>query len=254
VNFPAFFQAIQFLGKKWASVPPILRAPLGMLLVLLPMLPFGRYLLPLLAPALIYPEFSRALRNGNLARAFWIAILWAFCFSAVLVFLAEWNYPKMEAGVLFAKEYREEMFSWLATGRGREGDWRQFLPQHLLHLGVFVFVARVFGGYLALALGSFLIAYMSVFVAAVALASHRPVVGAVVAWFPWAVCRVVGFVALGTILARRQLLRSSGVFSIQERRWFALAATAILLDWLLKALLAEPYRQLLQGWIEAPKP
>ncbi len=224
------------------------------LLALLPLLPLGRYLLPLVAPAPIYPDFVRALQSQHLGRAVGMVLLWAFVFSASLVIVARWNYPAFELGVLNASNYRSEMFVWIETGFGREGDWRQFLPQHLMHLVIFLLVARVFGGYAALCLGSYLVAYMSIFVAAVSLASHRPVLGAVVSWFPWAICRVVGFVALGTVLARWRRVKSSERYTAGERSWLVVGASGILLDWLLKATLAERYRVLLQGWIAGSSP
>ncbi len=143
------------------------------------------------------------------------------------------------------------MFGWIATGAGREADWRAFLPQHLLHLAAFLVLTYVSAGYLGLALGAALVAYMSYFVGSYAVASGAPLLGAVVAWVPWSVVRVAAFVLLGCLLARPLLVRRPWPFERREARLFALGFAGIVADILLKAVLARPYgvflRELARG-------
>src|SRR5262245_65307536 len=98
------------------------------------------------------------------------------------------------------------MFTWIASGTGKEVTPSRFVPEHLLHLGGFLVLTVVSGGYLGLVLGAFLTGYMSYFVGSFALTSGRPFVGALVAWVPWSVIRVMAFVLLGALLARPLLV------------------------------------------------
>ena len=79
--------------------------------------------------------------------------------------------------ILEARVTAQEMFGWIATGEGKENEWRQFLPEHLLHLGVFLLLTWASGGYLGLVLGAALVAYMSYFVGSYAVASGHPFLG-----------------------------------------------------------------------------
>jgi hypothetical protein len=143
------------------------------------------------------------------------------------------------------------MFGWVRTGVARENDWRAFLPQHLLHLSLFALLAWVSGGYLGLALGAALLGYMSYFVGSFAVASGAPVAGALAAWVPWSVVRVIAFVALGTALARPALAGHRLRFEREEGRWMSWAAVGLLVDALVKALCAPAYGRFLRALLGA---
>lgn len=231
------------------------RLAIAPLVGFLPLLPLGGFLLPLLAPGLIWIDFREALEQRRYGRAWRIATSWAMAVSfGVVVATLALPHP-MQEGVLGAHAYRQEMFTWIETGVGREGNWREFLPQHLLHLAVFLLLTRLVGGYAGLALGAGLVAYMSVFVAAIGLASGRLLIGPIAAWFPWALVRVGGFIALGAVTAGARLRRKGErVWGRQEIRWAGIGAVCILLDWFLKAWLAPAYRKLLATWLASPLP
>jgi len=217
-------------------------------LALTPLLPLaaaipaaGRWLLPVVAPLTVYPAFAARVRRGDYEAAWQLAISWATLLSLGVILLAELWPAAAAAGILRGETYRAEMFGWIATGAAPENDWRQFLPVHLEHLALFLLLTWVSGGYLGLSLGAALVGYMSYFVGCFALASGHPVTGAVVAWVPWSVLRVVAFVLLGAVFSRPLLIRRPWPFTRREVRLMGLAAAGLVADVLIKATLAPTY-------------
>jgi len=217
-------------------------------LALTPLLPLaaaipgaGRWLLPLAAPLTVYPAFAARVRRGDYEAAWQVAMSWAVLLSLGVILLAELWPQAAAAGILHGQAYRTEMFGWVATGAAPENDWRLFLPVHLEHLGLFLVLAWVSGGYLALVMGAALVGWMSYFVGCFALASGHPVLGAAAAWVPWAVLRVFAFVLLGALFARPLLVRRPWPFTRLEYRLMALAAAGLVADVLVKTALAHTY-------------
>lgn len=211
------------------------------LLPLLVALPGGRWALPLVAPLTLYPAFRERVKAGDSIGAWKLGLLWAFLLSLGVILLTLWLPEVARAGILHGEAYREEMFGWIATGTGKENDWQAFVPQHLLHLGVFLLLTWLSGGYLGLALGAALTAYMSYFVGSYAGASGHPFLGAVAAWVPWSVIRVLAFVLLGSLFARPLLVRRPWPFERQDYQLMALAASGLLADLLIKGFFAPTY-------------
>ncbi len=143
------------------------------------------------------------------------------------------------------------MFGWITTGIAPENDPRQFLPIHFGHLLLFALLSLISGGYLGLVLGAGLTGYMSYFVGSFAREAGAPFAGAIVAWVPWSVVRVVAFVALGSVLARPALAGWRNALGSRERRWILAALGGIAIDILTKASLAPSYGLFLRGWLEA---
>src|SRR5262249_23417497 len=127
------------------------------------------------------------------------------------------------------------------TGEAPENHPAAFIPVHLLHLGLFLLLTWASGGYLGLVLGATLVDYMSYFVGSYAVASAHPVLGAMAAWVPWSVVRVFAFVLLGALFARPLLVRRVWPFTRLEYQLMALAASGLLVDILMKSLLAPSY-------------
>ena len=215
-----------------------------LLTVFLPLLaavPGGKWALPLLAPLTLYLPFRDRVRERDYFGAWKLGLAWAFLLSLGVILLVFWLPDVARAGILNGEPYRQQMFGWIASGIGPENDWRQFLPQHLLHLAVFLVLTWASGGYLGLALGAALVAYMSYFVGSFAAVSDHPFLGSLAAWVPWSVLRVCAFVLLGTVFARPLLVRQAWPFEHEERRLIALALSGILADLLIKALSAPAY-------------
>ena len=218
---------------------------------LLAALPGGQWLLPLLAPLTLYPAFVERVRERDYFKAWQLGIAWAALLSAGLIALTFWLPDAARAGILNGEPYREEMFTWINTGVGRENDWRAFLPTHVLHFAIFLVLTWVSGGYLGLVLGAVLMGYMSYFVGSYAAASGHPLLGSLAAWVPWSVLRVLAFVLFGTLFARPLLVRRIWPFEREEGKLMALAASGLLADILIKAFFARGYgvflRQMAEG-------
>jgi hypothetical protein len=210
-------------------------------LPLLAALPGGRWLLPLLAPLTLYPAFVERVRERDYFKAWQLGIAWAALLSAGVIALVFWMPDAARAGILNGEPYREEMFTWINTGAGRENDWRAFLPTHALHFAIFLVLTWVSGGYLGLVLGAVLTGYMSYFVGSYAVASGHPFLGSLASWVPWSVLRVLAFVLFGTLFARPLLVRRFWPFEREEGKLMALAASGLLADVLIKAFFAPGY-------------
>jgi len=212
------------------------------LLPLVGLAPGGRYLLPLIAPLAVWPLFSDAVRRADYRRGLAVGLAWAILLSAGVILFTQTAPQSAGRSILNGEPYRQEMFGWVETGVAKENSPRRFLPEHALHLAGFSVLTLLSGGYLGLALGALLTAYMSYFVGSYAASTGLPVLGSLVAWVPWSVVRVVAFVALGTILARPLLVREwPPRFGPRERRWLLWVALGLATDVTVKSLLAPRY-------------
>ncbi len=206
------------------------------------------WLLPLLNTLPAYALMVALLRRGERAWAVSSTLVWAAAL-AVCGTLCFALWPTDPAPlVLNGAAYRDEMFLWIRTGQGSEGDWRLFLPQHLAHLGAFVALSLASASLVSMCMGAVLMNYMGYYVASLARAGVPAGTALAFGWQPWAICRVAAFCTLGAILAEPLLsrawryeypgLRAAGPYLL----W---AAAGILADWLLKASLAPTWGQVL---------
>lgn len=176
--------------------------------------------------------------------------LWAFLIS-VVIGIASYGRPEsMESVILNAREYQGEMFHWINTGVGPEGDVRQFLPQHLLHFGVFSLVTFLSVGFLGLVMGSALVNYMSFYVGTLLLHSERFWAVLVLAWPPWAVLRVFGFILAAIFLAAlaMRILTGSKEKAEGAERYLIIGGMLLISDVFLKWTLAPTWRLLLDAY------
>jgi hypothetical protein len=95
--------------------------------------------------------------------------------------------------------------------------------------------------------------YMGHYVGTLAASSARPMLTMLLAWHPWAVIRVISFVAIGVILSTPLLSRIARVrIDWSAARPLLLAAYGgLVIDGVLKALLAPAWQRLLLrvvGW------
>lgn len=203
------------------------------------------------APA--FPFMIASLRRGRVAEAVWRMLVWA---AALAVCATAISYLDTSgAGRVFVRgeQYRREMFEFLLTGYGPEGDIRMFAPQHAAHAAVFCGLALATGGLLAMPLGAMLMNYMAYYVGALGAASAHPWKAMALAWAPWAVIRIAGFVTLGVVLAGPVLGRILRFdYRLRDQsRWLALAGAALLADVALKWALAASWREMIRsaaGW------
>jgi hypothetical protein len=124
--------------------------------------------LPLLVPFLnvapAFPFMIASLRRGHVGEAIWRMLVWAAALAVCATLLS--YFDTSQAGQLFLRgeSYRREMFEFVRTGAGREGDIRQFLPQHAAHAAAFSVLAIATGALLAMPLGAMLMNYMAYYV------------------------------------------------------------------------------------------
>jgi hypothetical protein len=210
-------------------------------------------LLPLLNVIPAFPFMVDSLRRGLVGQAVARMLVWAGAL-AVCATVASYVAPVETAGLfIHGDEYRREMFLFVLTGQGAEGDVRQFLPQHAAHAAMFCGLALATGSALAMPLGAFLMNYMGHYVGALGSASIHPWRAIALAWVPWSLIRIASFVTLGVVLGGPVLAR---VFRFEyrlseQRRWILLAAAGLVLDALLKWALAPSWRLLIKsaaGW------
>src|SRR5436190_465153 len=164
-------------------------------------------LVPFLNVAPAFPFMIASLGRGRVAEAIGRMLIWA---AALAVCATTISYlAPADAGGLFLRgeNYRREMFEFLLSGYGPEGNIKLFLPQHLAHAAVFCALAIATGSLLAMPLGAMLMNYMSYYVGALGAASAHPWKAMALAWVPWAVIRIAGFVALGVVLGGPVLAR-----------------------------------------------
>lgn len=200
---------------------------------------------PLLLPALntlpAYLLMIALLQKGERRQAVVAMLVWAAALAiGGTVSFALW--PRSVDGlVLNGPRYRDEMFTWILTGFGREGRPSLFLPQHLGHLGGFVVLSLATASALSMALGAVLMNFMAFYVASLWRAGVPGWAVVLLGWQPWAICRVAAFCTLGVVLSEPLLAKVRGY---RYEGWRAAkpyllwAAGGILADWILKATFA----------------
>jgi hypothetical protein len=209
----------------------------------------SRWLLPLLNTLPAYTVMVLLLRRGQRDRAATAMLVWAATLAVCgTVALRAW--PSDPAAlVVHGPEYRAEMFHWIRTGIGSEGSPRLFLPQHLLHLALFVALSLATASAVSISMGAVLMNYMDFYVASLGRAGAPGWAVVFLGWQPWAICRVAAFCILGVVLAEpllSRLLRYPYPGLRAARRWIAIAGGLILADWALKAALAPAWGRALR--------
>jgi len=208
---------------------------------------------PILNTLAAFPFMVMALRRSDLTRAVVRMFVWALTMGVCATLLSYARPAQTDVLFLRGASYRTEMFTWVLTGVGAESTPSLFIPQQIGHAALFSVLALASGSALAMPMGAVLMNYMGHYVGALAAASARPALTMVLAWVPWAVIRIVSFVAIGVVLSAPVLSRLFA-FSFDwraGRRVLAWAAAGLLADIVLKALLAPWWHRLLLhvvGW------
>jgi len=210
-------------------------------------------LVPIFNTAASFPFMVAALRRGDLRLAVARMLLWALAMGVCATLLSYARPSETDTFFLRGESYRVEMFSWVMTGRGAENNPSEFIPQHALHAVLFSALAVLTGGVAAMPMGAVLMNYMGHYVGSLAARSARPLLTMILAWHPWAVIRIVSFVAIGVVLSA-PLLGRVWRFSFDRTaaRWIlGWAGVGLLADVALKAALAPLWQRLLLrvvGW------
>lgn len=235
----AFFSA-SWRAPLWLVVTTPLAVAAGLLA--------GGWWLPLFQACAFYPLFAARLFGSRWKSAVAVSLLWALG-TALLVGAVSYAAPEWSSTrILRAQAYQQEMFTWVESGRGAEGDIRLFLPQHALHLGLFSLLCLISLGFLGLLLGAVLMNYMSFYVGTLLGYAVDTATVLAMAWPPWAMCRVAGFIFIAAALSgwsgRRMGL--PGLEDSRQRTALAAGAALIVMDVFLKWLLAPYWQPLLE--------
>jgi hypothetical protein len=210
-------------------------------------------------PYLIFIDRVRATRYSA---ALWLMVVWAFCQSVSVIVLTQALPDAAAAAIFRGASYRDEMFRWIQTGTGAEGEWRLFLPQHAAHYSVFLILSALTAGAAGLVFGTILLNYMSFYVASLFLADSggEHTRQLVLMGFPiWAILRVIGFIA-GAVAAADLSLVLLDQLRDKPRSWpgrtsyfLSLSVALVILDALLKGLLAPQWRlSLMSALVHTP--
>ena len=238
------------------SPPSIRREALLLVGVIVISYPIGlaiepRFLLPVLNALPAWWLMARRLRTGDLTGAIRLMLVFPLALAFVgTIFLALWPTPDGLTPFVFnGPQYREEMFQWIRTGVGTEGDWRLFLPMHVTHLAAFAVLSLISGSLISITGGAVLTNYMDGYVASIHRAGAPLWTTLFFGWQPWAICRVAGFCILGVLLAEpvlSRVLRYKGQDWLRVKPWAFTAAGLILADGILKAALAPVWGRVLR--------
>lgn len=157
--------------------------------------------LPLIQALVIFPLFCGVLGRDEWRKALFSMLLWAASTAACGIFVSSLAPEFTQERILYAEAYQSEMFEWIATGEGREGDIALFLPEHALHLALFSVLALASCGFLGLVMGAALLNYMSFYVGTLLLQGRDLNPLLLIAWPPWAAFRVVAFILIATSIS-----------------------------------------------------
>lgn len=238
----------------------VLCAGLGSLLGVLSGQPAVLLALTAIPPYLIFLARMRAGRRGA---ALGLMVAWAALQSLAIIALSQWQPEKAGLAVFHGPAYRATLFDWIRTGEGSEGDWRLFLPEHARHYAFFLLASTLTAGAAGILFGTVLLNYMSYYVAGLFLADAmgaHTLKLALMGWPIWSILRVVGFIAgavAATDLTLAVLRRGRGrplPWPGASANVLSLSLALVILDALVKALLAPAWRLALLPIVGAGSP
>jgi hypothetical protein len=139
------------------------------------------------------------------------------------------------------------MFAWINTGIGEESTPSQFIPKHILHFLLFCLLTILTGGFGALFFGSVLLNYMNFYVGSLFVQTTNPWLLILFAWQPWAISRVIGYIAVAIGLSELffSYILKRPIKKEVIKKYFLGGLFCVILDLFLKTLLAPTWQKLL---------
>lgn len=210
------------------------------------------WLVPFLNAAWPWWTMARELRAGRTRQAIVVMLVWAATMAVGSTAMAGFGWSRTrDGGDLFLRSsYRDEMIAWVRTGIGPESQPSVFVPRHVAYAAVFCTASVATGGALSMPMGAVLMNQMGEYVGSMAAQSASPVASVVLGWHPWALVRIAGFVMIGVVLSGVLLSRLMKFpFSLQaERGWLAIGGRLLVVDVVMKWLLAAEWGRALKGF------
>lgn len=212
----------------------------------------SRLALPLLPTIVLYPAYFLLVLKNRLKEAVMLVLGWALVLTLLMIWATISFGEELGHVVIRGPEYRDEMFHWILTGEGPEGDPRLFIAPKIREIAVFSLASFATLGFAGLLMGAILLNYMNYYVGALILhaAPGSEVIVAILAWPIYAIIRVPGYVCLGVALSRLSLnlVRERRLKFGEVRRLIHIAALLIAMDFLLKGTIANAlYQPLLKA-------
>ena len=211
-------------------------------------------LVPIFNTIASYPWMVAALKRGDVRSAIARMLLWAATMGACATAMSYRSPLPTNRLFLRGADYRNEMFEWVRTGNGPESTPSVFIPAQARDAAIFSGLALATGGAVAMPMGAVLMNQMGHYVGALAAWSAHPAATLLLGWHPWAVIRIASFVVIGVVLSIPLLSRVFGFnadWKTPARRFLPWAAGGLVVDMVLKALLAPSWHRLLLwivGW------
>jgi len=150
----------------------------------------------------IYPIYLSQFKVQEYRKAITLVFVWAITSSIIIILLAIGYSSLASSSILSGSSYQMEMFQWIATGVGPEGDPSTFIPQHAINAVAFTILSFASAGFLSLLFGAYQMNYMNYYVGILLSRVSNPTLNNVVAvaafsWPIYAIIRVIGFISLG---------------------------------------------------------
>jgi len=221
---------------------------------------FGAYVHPFLLLVFtcmpIYPVYFSQFKAQQYKKAAFRVLLWAITISFTIVLLTVSNPSLASRAVISGTSYKEEMFLWIATGEGAEGDPSAFVPAHLINAAFFTLLSFATGGLLALLFGAYQMNYMNFYVGELLSRVAHPtlnnfIIVSLLSWPVYSIIRVLGFVCIG-VATTIPLASKTFKKKIDSKPLTRLLITGVVLvglDIAIKAFVAPYYQKLLHELI-----
>ena len=160
----------------------------------------SRLALPFLAAIAGYFPFLLEAQN-SLICGYMILLWWTFILSVIVLWFSIKDASRMMPLIWRSREYTESMMRWIDTGELPEGPPVRVLLFHLKQMTIYCVLAALSANFLALVLGAALLNYMNFYVAMFVRRTGSKSSAVLVAWNPWSVIRVLGFLYLGIVVS-----------------------------------------------------
>jgi hypothetical protein len=166
--------------------------------------------------------------------------------SLAIIFATISQRSLVSGRIINGEAYVSEMFEWIRTGRGPEGDPSLFMIPKIKEIAIFTALSLASIGLLGLFLGAVLL--MNYYAGVLMLhAKPEHLLGVVLlSWQIYALLRVVGYVLLGVALSRLSyIIIFQHRFTVEKdvKRLLSWSLVFIALDFLLKSTVANTFYQ-----------